>query len=138
MLDVVLASLSSGLPVLVVHFMTTIAMLVLAFMFYMRVTPYSEFAMVMSNNSAAAVSTAGALLGLALPLAFCLHGSVGLLDIVIWGSVALLLQLVTFFVLDYFMKGVAKHIEQDHIAPAVFIASIKVAVGMLNAAAISI
>ena len=104
MFDSVLQSLMAGLPVMVLHFAVTIVMLVIGIRVYTLITPYNEFALIRQGNVAAAVSLAGASLGLAIPLAFCMAASVNTLDIVLWGAAALAIQLLGFKVTDWLLK----------------------------------
>jgi hypothetical protein len=72
----VLQSLISGFPVLLLHFMVTAGMLVTGVLVYTAITPHHEFELVRAGNPAAAISLSGAILGLGIPLAFCLAASV--------------------------------------------------------------
>lgn len=136
-MEPVLQSLMSGLPVLVLHFLVTVAMLAAAVWIYVSLTPYREFALTRDGNMAAAISLSGAMLGLALPLAVCMAVSVSVWDIVLWGCVTLLIQLVVFRITDLILRGLPQRIEAGETAPALVLAAIKLSVAMINAAAIS-
>ncbi len=136
-MEAVLQSLMTGLPVLVLEFAVTVAMLAVAVWIYVHLTPYREFALTRDGNMAAAISLGGAILGLALPLAVCMAMSVGVWDIVLWGIVTLFIQIVVFRVTDLILRGLPQRIEAGETAPALVLAAIKLAVAMINAAAIS-
>jgi putative membrane protein len=136
-MDPVLQSFLAGFPVLLLHFSVTIAMLAGGVMIYQWITPYHEMRLIRSGNTAAAVSLAGAILGLALPLAITMASSVGVWDIVIWGLVALLIQLITFRVVDIILKDLPRRIENDEMGAAILVLAVKLAIGMINAAAIA-
>jgi len=104
---------------------------------YQLITPLREMTLIRAGNTAAATSFAGAILGLSIPLAFCMATSVGVLDIVIWGLVALFIQLMTFRLLDIFLKELPKRIENGEMGAAILVVAVKLAVGMINAAAIA-
>lgn len=136
-MEAVIQSLMSGLPVLMFHSSVTLAMLAIAMMIYIRITPHDEFLLIRDGNTAAAISTGGALLGLAIPLAFCLASSINVWDIVIWGTLTLILQIIAFFIMDKLLSGLPKRIEDGEVASAVLLAAVKLAIAFINAAAIA-
>lgn len=136
-MDPVIQSFLSGFPVLLLHFSVTLAMLGGGVTIYQLITPYHELDLIRSGNTAAAISLSGAILGLALPLAFCMASSVNLLDIIIWGIVALVIQLLAYRIGDAVLKGLPARIESGEIGAALLVASIKLAVAMINAAAVA-
>lgn len=136
-MDPVIQSFLTGFPVLLLHFSVTVAMLAGGVMIYQWITPYHEMRLIRSGNTAAAVSLAGAILGLALPLAFTMASSIGVWDIVIWGLVALVIQLITYRVIDMIVKDLPRRIENDEIGAAILVLAVKLAIGMINAAAIA-
>jgi putative membrane protein len=138
MLEPVIQSFISGFPILFTHFLTTIAVFLTALTLYMVVTPHKELKLIKNGNLSASVSLGGVMLGLAIPLAFCLAGSVNVADIVIWGLVILLLQLGVYFLLDLFFKGLSTSIQEDKLAPAITLSAMKVSIAILNASAIAI
>ncbi|WP_017672002.1 DUF350 domain-containing protein [Blastomonas sp. AAP53] len=133
----VIQSLSAGLPIFMLHLGSATAAWALALAVYMWITPHREFALIRDGNVSAAVSLGGAAIGLALPLAFCLAASVNVWDVVIWGSVTLILQLVAFRVVDLMIGNLSKRIEEDQLSAAIFLAMVKIALASLNAAAVA-
>ena len=91
----------------------------------------------LSSLRCSAISFSGAILGLAVPLAFCMANSVNVWDIVIWGILALVLQLLTYRLADLLLKDLPRRIASDEVGAAILVAAIKLAVGSLNAAALS-
>ncbi|MGE4322240.1 MAG: DUF350 domain-containing protein [Sphingobium sp.] len=133
----VLQSLLSGLPVLLLHLASATAVWVAALAVYMWITPHDEFALIRAGNQAAAISLGGAAVGLAVPLAFCLAGSINVWDIVLWGSVTLLLQLIAFRTVDFLLGSLSSRIESDERSAAIFLAMMKAAIACLTAAAVA-
>ena len=84
-MDPVIQSFLTGFPVLLLHFAVTLAMLAAGIAIYQLITPYHEMRLIRGGNTAAAVSFAGAIVGMAIPLAICMATSVSIWDIVIWG-----------------------------------------------------
>ncbi|MDA1097605.1 MAG: DUF350 domain-containing protein [Proteobacteria bacterium] len=136
-MDVVLQSFAAGFPVLMLHLLVTLGMLVGGVVLYTITTPHKDFALVRDGNLAAAISLSGAILGLAIPLAFCMASSVSVAEIVIWGLLAVLVQILVFRLTDLLLRDLSARIEGGEIAPAVMLAGIKLSVAAINAAAIS-
>ena len=99
-MDAVLQSFMAGFPTLLSHFAITTAMLVVGVVAYVWITPHQEFRLIREGNLAAAVSLSGAILGIAFPLAVCMANSVSEWDILIWGALTLVIQLVAFKAAD--------------------------------------
>lgn len=136
-MDVVWQSFATGFPVLLLHLCVTLAMLAGGVVLYTFTTPHKDFALVKSGNLAAAISLSGATLGLAIPLAFCMAASVSVGEIVIWGVLAVIIQILVFRVCDLLLRDLSTRIEAGELAPAVLLAGIKLSVAAINAAAIS-
>ncbi|MAI15742.1 MAG: hypothetical protein CMM15_17195 [Rhodospirillaceae bacterium] len=136
-MDGAIQSFLSGIPFLLTHFGVTIVMLVVGAFIYIKITSHDEMALIREGNNAAAVSLSGAILGLAIPLAFCMANSVNVYDIVIWGLVTLVIQLVTFWIIDLWLRDLSRKIEDGQVGTAILLASVKLAVASINAAAIS-
>ncbi len=133
----VIQSLLAGLPILLLHLGTATLVWLAALAIYMWITPHDEFALIRAGNQAAAISLGGAAVGLAVPLGFCLAGSINVWDVVIWGSVTLVLQLIAFRAVDYLLGSLSRRIEADERSAAIFLAMMKAAIACLTAAAVA-
>lgn len=133
----VIQSFISGFPILLLHFSVTVAMLGAGVTIYQLITPYHELDLIRAGNTAAAVSLSGAIVGLALPLAVCMAKSVNVWDIIIWGLVTLVIQLLAYRLADALLKGLPARIEAGEIGAAILVVAIKLAVAMINAAAVA-
>lgn len=129
----IVGGLQSGLPVLVGHFVAALALLVLGVLCYVRITPFNERQLIAENNVAAACVLVGMLIALAIPLTATLATSGSLVDIVIWGLVALVIQLATFAAVSLFLHDLRKMVLQDNVAAALTLAGLQIAVALLNA-----
>lgn len=136
-MDPVIQSFLAGFPVLLLHFAVTLAMLAIGVTVYHLVTPYHELRLIRNGNTAAAVSISGAIVGLAIPLAVCMATSVNVWDIVIWGIVTLLIQILAFRIGDALLKDVPTRIENGEMGAAILIVGIKLAIALINAAAVA-
>ncbi|HTQ00456.1 MAG TPA: DUF350 domain-containing protein [Casimicrobiaceae bacterium] len=128
----------AGLPAFALYFSLSILLLAVFLGTYLAVTPYSELALIRRGNVAAAISLAGATLGFVLPLARAVTQSVSPLDLVAWGMVALLVQIVVFFLVGKLVPRFAQAIRNGQVADATFLAGLAVAVGLLNAASMTL
>ncbi|GER05925.1 DUF350 domain-containing protein [Iodidimonas muriae] len=137
-MPMVIDSLIAGLPDFLAQSATCFAVLVLGLVIYMWMTPHKEMALIRDGNIAASLSLGGAILGLSLPLAFTLAGSVSVVDMAVWGVVTLVLQLLAFRVMDLVLKDLSARIERGEMAAAILLVSAKLATAMVNAAAISV
>ena len=86
------------------YLVTAIALTLIYIFVYIWVTPHPEFKLIKENNLAASVAFAGSLVGFSLPLASVIAHSVALTDCVIWGLIAILVQIFIFFlqIRDFF------------------------------------
>ena len=135
-MDAVITSLYNGLPIFMLHGGTAILMLIVGAFIYSKITPWNELDLILEGNTAAAVSFSGAILGIAIPLAAALSSSISIWEIVVWGSVAIILQITVFLILDLVLPNLSEQIKANKIAAGIFIASNKIALALMNAAAV--
>jgi putative membrane protein len=136
-MDTIVETLSTGLPVLVLQLAITLGLLALGAAIYTAVTPFHEFRLVRMGNLAAGIALAGTMVALAIPLAATLATSLVTLDILVWGLVALALQLLTFIVASRLIPGLRGMIEADNPAAACVLVGVQLAVALLNAGAMA-
>ena len=117
-MDSIFVTLKQGLPVLVAQFAATLALLGIGVACYMMLTPFDERRMVREGNVAAGIVLTGTIIAISIPLAATLAASAYLLDIVLWGLVALAIQLATFVVAITVIRGLRAMIEGGNIAAA--------------------
>jgi putative membrane protein len=104
---------------------------------YDKVTPYEELKLIRNGNTAAAIAYSGAVIGLALPLASAVAHSVNPVDMVIWGAFALGVQVLVYFIVRRVLPLLNDHILNDRPAPAVLLAALSIAAGIVNAACLT-
>lgn len=136
MLDTALNSLA-GLPSFLAYFALAFISVLVFVRLYSWVTPHDEFTLIRANNPAAALAFVGALIGFALPLSSAITHSMSLLDCAIWGLVATVVQVLTFYVSQLALKQLPQRITQGDLAAGIFSAGCSISVGMLNAACMS-
>ncbi|MCE1239948.1 MAG: DUF350 domain-containing protein [Azonexaceae bacterium] len=124
------------LPAFAGFFATAIVLLVLFVLLYVWVTPYNELALIREGNTAAAISLGGALLGYALPIGVSVATSHDIAVMVGWGVVAGAVQLGAYLVARLALPDLGVAIPHERRSAGIFMASLSVGVGILNAACI--
>lgn len=106
-----------------------------AFVFiYTTITPHKEFTLIKAGNIAASISLSGALIGFVLALASVIQHSVSLIDMVVWGIIALIVQLLAYFSVRLALPAISQGIVEGNISKAIFLASTAISFGLINAA----
>ncbi|MDG1826542.1 MAG: DUF350 domain-containing protein [Henriciella sp.] len=129
-----LESFRQGFPDFLLMTSTAGVLLLLASTIYILLTPWKELALVRGGNGAAGLALAGAIVGLAIPIASCLASSLTYLDLLIWGAVSLLLQLLTYRIIDMILRDIPQRIQNDEAGAAIVLIASKLAVAMILAA----
>lgn len=132
-----IADYLSGLPAFLAFFGTAAVLTLLFVLIYTRITKHNELALIKQNVAAAAIAFSGSLIGFALPLASAIDNSADLLDMILWGLVALIVQIVVFLVVRIFMPRVSERIEAGEMAAGIWLAAASVSAGILNAASMT-
>lgn len=101
------------------------------------ITPHRDFTLIRQGNTAAATAFAGTLVGVAIPLQSAISHSVSLVDAIIWGGVATIIQVVAYLLARAVVGGISKQITDNVASAGIFAAGISIAVGMINAAAMT-
>lgn len=125
----------AALPHFLAYFGAAVALAVAFLTLYSFCTPHREFALVREGNSAAAIQIAGTFLGFAVPLAIVIAHSVSIPDVLLWGVVAAVVQLVVFVVISRLLfRAISQKITEDCVASGVFVGGMGLGVGVLQAA----
>ena len=127
----------AGFDDFLIYLGISLALLYLYVWIYIRVTPWREMALIRAGNMAAAFSIAGAILGFVIPLSAAVRYSVNVVDMLIWGVIALAVQIVAFVVVKLLVPTVAQDIEAGNAAQGFFLGATSLGVGLLNAACMS-
>ena len=127
----------SGLDDFVAYFAMALALVAVFLRVYTWVTPYREIALIRQGNVAAALSLSGALLGFVIPLASAIAHSVAWWDMLFWGAVALVVQLLWYFAVRMIVPNLSQDIPAGKVAQGLFLGAGSLAVGILNAASLT-
>jgi putative membrane protein len=125
----------TGATNFLIAFAAAVAFFVAFKFVYQLVTPYHERTLIRQGNTAAAVALGGALIGYVLPLASALSHTVSLPEFAAWALLAGVIQIVAFVIVSRLVyRALATRIEAGELASGVYLASISIGVGLLNAA----
>jgi putative membrane protein len=132
----VLQSLS-GLPAFLIYFIVALALVATYLYFYLWITPHDEFALVRADKPGAAISLGLSLIGFALPLTSSIAHSDNIVDMVIWGIIALIVQIAAYYLARIPIPDLSQRIASGEIAPAIWLGAASVTAGLVNAASMT-
>ena len=119
-------------------FFLVASVLVLLFVFvYTRVTRHNELDLIKKNSTAAAVAFSGSLIGFALPLASTMINSVNVIELALWGGIALIVQVLVYLLIRLPMPRISERIEADEVAAGIWLGACSMVAGILNAASMT-
>lgn len=123
------------LPHFLAYFAAAVALAIGFLLLYVMITPHREFALIRDGNSAAATQLTGTFLGFAIPVAVVIGNSVSIPDMLLWGAVAALVQLIVFFVIARLIfKSISDRITERCVASGIFVGGMGLGIGILQAA----
>jgi putative membrane protein len=127
----------SGIPNFFLYAAIGIALSFVFGVIYVRITGHDEMKLIREGNASAALAFGGSLLGFALPLSKAIAQASSVPDCVLWGAMALVVQLVAYAITRRVIPDLSKKIESNMLAAAIMVASISIMAGMLNAASMT-
>lgn len=123
------------LPLFLTWFPVAGAMLIGFGAIYSAITPWHEVRLIRAGNPAAALSFSGAILGYALVLASVISGATSRGDLLVWGVIGLLVQLLVLVVARLVLgAGLKGRMEAGQAATGGFLGAMALAAGIINAA----
>ena len=127
------ASLST-LPAFILYLLISLLLTAAFIAVYMQITPYKEFELIQEGNTAAALSLGGTVTGFVLALSAVIKHSVNVIDLSIWGLIALGIQIGAYAVAKKLICGLEEDIQDGKSAQGIFLGLISFCCGLLNAA----
>ena len=121
-------------------FLTALVLVVVFLYLYALVTPYDDYKLIFEdNNIAAALGFGGAIIGVSIPLYSALVNSVSYTDFVIWGVIAILIQLIFALVVTRISGkySLESKISQGVVPVGILMAFLSICIGLLNAGSMS-
>ena len=127
-----------GFPAFVAYFCLAVALVIVFLLIYTRITPMNEFELIRKNVPGAAITLGLSLLGFALPLASAIAHTADLVDCAIWGAIALIVQLITFYAVRIPVPDLSGRIAAGELAPAIWLGLASLTAGLLSAASMTL
>lgn len=128
-----LALSAKGIGPFVLYLVLMVAFVALHLAVYMKATAHDELRLIREGNLSAALSTAGAMLGLAVPLTSVISMTGFLLETVMWAVVALLVQLGAYFAARLVVKDLSLRIDRGEVSAGLWVAGVSLTAGLLQA-----
>ena len=128
-----LASLSEFL----IFFVAAAVLTIVFVLVYTRITKHNELDLIRKNSTAAGIAFSGSLIGFALPLASTMIHSVTVVEMVLWGVVALIVQVLVYFLIRLPMPRISERIEGGEVAAGTWLGACSLVAGILNAASMT-
>lgn len=123
------------LPNFLIYFSSSLALLGLALYIYKLVTPYNEIKLIREGNSAAAVSYIGTAMGMVVSMGSVIIHSASWLDMIVWSSICLVVQLFVWEAINWILGNLQKGIAEDEcMAHGTILGGGSLAIGILQAA----
>lgn len=103
-------------------------------------TKNKEFDLIFNKgNKTAALVLGGKILGLGIVLESALRNSISLLDLFIWGAIAIIAQIILYILIDLFTPKVKIYeaVEQDKVSIGLFILLLSITIGLIVSGALT-
>lgn len=127
----------AGLQSFVVYFATALVLVALYLAIYPVATAQNQFALIRQNVVSAALALGLSLIGFALPLSSAVVRAQSILDCVLWGLVAILVQVLAYWLVRLVVPRLAERIAAGEMSAALFLGAASLAAGIIDAASMS-
>ena len=121
-----------------IFFVVAVVLTILFVLIYTRITRHNEIDLIKNNSVAASVAFSGSLIGFGLPLASTIINSVTVVEMVLWGIIALVVQVLTYLLIRLPMPRISERIEANEVAAGIWLGSCSLVAGILNAASMTV
>ena len=132
-----MTSTLAGLLDFIILFVVALALIALYLAIYTLATMHNEFALDPPQHDLAATALGFSLVGFALPLASAIVHAQTIVDCLIWGLVALAVQILVYWLVRIVMPNLSLRIAKGEMAAALFLGAASLAAGIVNAAAMT-
>jgi putative membrane protein len=133
-----MATSIAGLPDFLLYASVSLVLAALYLTTYTLTTAHNEFALIRENVTSAGISLGLSLLGFALPLASAILNSANILDCAIWGLVALIVQILVYWLVRLLLfRDISERIARGEVPAALFLGCASLTAGIINAASMT-
>jgi len=127
----------AGLFDFLVFFVIAVALVALYLGIYTLATMHNELALIRENVISASTALGFSLVGFALPLGSAIVHARGIVDLLVWGLVALAVQIVVYWLVRILMPNLSQRIAGGEMAAALFLGAASLSAGIINAASMT-
>ncbi|MGY6569854.1 MAG: DUF350 domain-containing protein [Salinarimonas sp.] len=127
----------ANLPIFLLFFVISVGLTALYLFVYTFATAHNEFALIRQNVVSAAVALGLSLIGFALPLSSAVVYAITVIDLVIWGLIAMVVQIAAYGLVRVMIPNLSQRIASGEMSAALFLGAISLAAGILNASAMT-
>ena len=127
----------NSLTEFLIFFVAAAILTILFTVIYWRVTKHDEFKLIKENSVAAAIAFSGSIIGFALPVVSVMLNSVGVVEMILWSIVALIVQIIVYFLVRLPMPRISERIEANEVSAGIWLGAASLVGGMLNAASMT-
>lgn len=116
-----------------------IVLLIIGIILFEVTTKNKEFELIKNGNKAAVYAFGGRILGLAIVLYSSISNSVNIFDMMIWGSIAIVMQIIIFYLAELLTPkfNITKAIDDDNQAVGLFLLFLSISIGLIIAASLT-
>lgn len=125
-----------NLPTFALFFGAAIGLTAAYLFAYTISTTHNEFELIRQNNVAAATSLGLSLTGFALPLSSAIVNAKTIVDLVVYGMVAVLIQILVYWMVRLVLPNLSTRIANGEVASALFLGAASLAAGVVTAASL--
>jgi putative membrane protein len=127
----------TGLPNFFLYAAIGVALSFIFTVIYIRITGHDEIALIREGNASAALALGSSIVGFAMPLSKAIAQASSVPDCVLWGAVALIVQLLAYGLARTLIPNLSDKISKNTLATAIILAAISLTAGMLNSASMT-
>jgi putative membrane protein len=128
----------SGSGAFAVTFIVSLVLLAVFAAVYSAITSHHEMTLIRAGNRTAALSFGGAIVGFVIPVGKAIAQSVDMTDLLVWAAIAFIAQLLAYGAAALLVPHLRRSIEADHVPSGILLTALSIAIGVLNAAAMSL
>jgi putative membrane protein len=127
----------SGLPAFLAYFCLSLVVVTAYVYVYTRITAHDELKLIEANVPGAAISLGLSVLGFAMPVASAVAHAANIVDCIVWSIIALVVQVIVYFLVRIPVPDLSKRISAGELAPAIWLGLASVTGGLLSAASMT-
>lgn len=121
------------------YFGVGLCLLIVGIFLFEMTTKNKEFKLIAEGNKAAAFALGGKIIGLSIVLYSSIANSISLYDMIVWGAVAIIVQILAFYIVEWMTPKfhITQAIDEDNQAVGLFLLFVSIALGLTIAGSLT-